>query len=88
MKLPQNETITAAAPAPGIDSSSSSASFTEGALLTPEQMALRLNVSRRCVGNWARDGIIPMIKIGRVCRFDLSQVLAAVEKYAQAAAKR
>ena len=67
---------------------SGSASAPEGGLLTPEQMALRLNVSRRCLGNWARDRIIPMVKIGRICRFDLPQVMAALEKHVQAAATR
>ncbi|OYW71989.1 MAG: hypothetical protein B7Z37_26200 [Verrucomicrobia bacterium 12-59-8] len=69
-------------------SSSISASASEGGWLTPEQLGRRLNVSRRCLSNWARDRIIPMIKIGRVCRFDLPQVLAALEKHAQGVAKR
>lgn len=67
---------------------SGSAAAPEGGWLTPEQMAQRLNVSRRCLGTWARDRIIPMIKIGRVCRFDLPQVMAALKQHEQAAAKR
>ncbi len=68
--------------------SSVSAAASEGALLTPEQLALRLNVSRRCLGNWTRDRIIPMVKIGRVCRFDLPQVMAALGQHVQAVVKR
>ncbi|MHB1080320.1 MAG: helix-turn-helix domain-containing protein [Prosthecobacter sp.] len=67
---------------------SGSAAASEGGWLTPEQMAQRLNVSRRCLGNWARDRIIPMIKIGRVCRFDLPQVMAALKQHEQGTAKR
>lgn len=57
----------------------------EAGLLTPEQLARRLNVSRRCLGNWARAGIIPRVKIGRVCRFDLRKVRAALAQYEQVA---
>lgn len=57
----------------------------EAELLTPEQLARRLNVSRRCLGNWARERIIPMVKIGRVCRFDLRKVRAALARYEQEA---
>lgn len=81
------------APAPVSDASaapsfSGSAAASEGGWLTPEQMAQRLNVSRRCLGNWARDRIIPMIKIGRVCRFDLPQVMAALKQHEQGTPKR
>jgi excisionase family DNA binding protein len=51
-------------------------------------MAQRLNVSRRCLGNWARDGIIPLVKIGRVCRFDPPQVMAALKHHEQGVATR
>ena len=57
-------------------------------LITPEQLGLRLNVSRRCLANWARDKIIPMVKIGRVCRFDLQKVRAALAHYERAAVTR
>jgi len=58
----------------------------EAELITPEQLAQRLNVSRRCLGNWARERIIPMVKIGRICRFDLRKVRAALARYEQEAA--
>ena len=67
---------------------SGSAASSAGELLTPEQMAQKLNVSRRCLGSWARDRIIPMIKIGRVCRFDPPQVMAALKHHEQGVAKR
>lgn len=76
-----------AAPVPG-SGSSAAASASLSALLTPEQLGQRLNVSRRCLANWARDRIIPMIKIGRVCRFDLPQVMAALKNHEQGVAKR
>ncbi len=60
----------------------------EAELITPEQLGLRLNVSRRCLANWARDKIIPMVKIGRVCRFDLQKVRAALAQYERAAITR
>lgn len=53
----------------------------EAELITPEQLAQRLNVSRRCLASWARDKIIPMVKIGRICRFDLRKVMAALAQY-------
>jgi excisionase family DNA binding protein len=50
-------------------------------LLTPEQCAKKLNISRRCLGNWTRSRVVPMVKIGRVCRFDFAKVKAALEKF-------
>lgn len=67
---------------------SGSAAASAGGWLTPEQMAQKLNVSRRCLGSWARDRIIPMIKVGRVCRFDPPQVMAALKHHEQGVAKR
>jgi excisionase family DNA binding protein len=52
-------------------------------LLTPEQTAKKLNISRRCLGNWTRARVVPMVKIGRVCRFDFEKVKAALEKFEQ-----
>jgi excisionase family DNA binding protein len=58
-------------------------SNTNAELLTPEQTARKLNISRRCLGNWTRSRVIPMVKIGRVCRFDFPKVKAALEKFEQ-----
>ena len=90
MNPTENETSSSPdAPAPAASAPSSiSAPAYSSALLTPEQLSLRLNVSRRCLGNWTRDRIIPMVKIGRVCRFDLAQVMAALEKHVQGVATR
>ncbi len=41
-------------------------------LMTPDQLARRLGISRRCLSNWTRDRLVPMMKIGRVCRFDFA----------------
>ena len=83
MNPTENETFASSVAAPVLGASTTSA---VSALLTPEQLSLRLNVSRRCLGNWTRDRIIPMVKIGRVCRFDLAQVMAALEKHVQGVA--
>lgn len=83
--------LDASAPVSGASAAPSfpgSSAASEGGWLTPEQLAQRLNVSRRCLGNWARDRIIPMVKIGRICRFDLPQVMAALKHHEQEAAKR
>lgn len=55
-------------------------------LLTPRQLSRQLNISRRCLTNWTRDRIVPMLKIGRVCRFDLAEVRAALARHTQPAA--
>jgi excisionase family DNA binding protein len=38
-------------------------------LLTPEEVALLLNVKRKRVVDWARTGYLPGIKLGRSWRF-------------------
>lgn len=57
-------------------------------LLTAEQTAKKLNISRRCLGNWTRSRVVPMVRVGRVCRFDFEKVKAALEKYEQVAISR
>lgn len=56
-----------------------------GVLLTPMQLARKLGISRRSLANWTRNKTVPMIKIGRVCRFDFAKVCAVLEKYEQPA---
>ncbi len=58
---------------------------TTAELMTPDQLARRLGISRRCLGNWTRDRLVPMLKIGRVCRFDFAKVSAALERHERAA---
>jgi excisionase family DNA binding protein len=48
-------------------------------LLTPEQLASRLNVRRSTVVRWARTRRIPEVRISqKVRRFDFSEVVAAL----------
>lgn len=48
-------------------------------LLTTVQLAAKLGVSPRTIQNWSAANVIPKIKIGKVCRFDLGKVKAALE---------
>ena len=52
-------------------------------LLTPEQTANKLSISRRCLGNWTRSRVIPSVLIGRVRRYDFAKVKASLEKFEQ-----
>ena len=50
-------------------------------LLNIHQLAAALNVGRTTVENWTRSRRIPSMKLGRVLRYDLKRVLAALEAY-------
>ncbi len=51
-----------------------------GDLLTGEELAAHLKVSRQTVRDWARTGRIPEIRItSKVRRFDLGEVFAALK---------
>lgn len=51
---------------------------------TPRQVAEHLSVTVPTVFNWFRQGIIPAkIAVGRVYRFDLEEVEAALEAHSQ-----
>jgi len=50
-------------------------------LATPAECAKKLKISRRCLTNWDKRRVIPSILIGRVRRYDLARVKAALEKY-------
>jgi excisionase family DNA binding protein len=54
---------------------------TNATLVTPEALAKQVMVSRRTVTNWVKNGVIPMIRIGRVCRFDPVKVKQALERF-------
>lgn len=57
------------------------ASNTQSGRLTPRQVAEHLSVTVPTVFNWLKQGIIPAkIAVGRVYRFDLEEVEAALEK--------
>lgn len=51
-------------------------------LLKPQDLATILNVSSRTILNWYYDGIIPArIHVGKVIRFELDTVMAALETF-------
>jgi excisionase family DNA binding protein len=45
------------------------------------QLAEALAVGRTTIENWTRSRRIPSLKIGRVLRYDLQKVLAALAAY-------
>ena len=50
-------------------------------LLKPRDLATIINVTTRTILNWYYDGIIPArIHVGRVIRFELEPVLAALDE--------
>ncbi len=49
-------------------------------LLTPEELADRLQVPRSWVYEQSRQGNIPTHRLGRYIRFDLHEVLASMKK--------
>ncbi|MCF7790108.1 MAG: helix-turn-helix domain-containing protein [Prosthecobacter sp.] len=49
-------------------------------LLTQEQMAQRLGISRRTLHTWTLNGMVPMIKVRGYCRFDYAKVIAALQR--------
>jgi excisionase family DNA binding protein len=56
-------------------------------LVTPQQLAERLQVSLRTVTNWKARHIIPFIKIGKVVRFSVGNVLSALEAFERKAVR-
>jgi Helix-turn-helix domain len=48
--------------------------------LTIDQLAKAIPASRRTLDNWKKAGILPYIQIGRVIRYDLGEVRAALEQ--------
>lgn len=59
---------------------SNNASNTQSGRATPRQVAEHLSVTVPTVFNWLKQGIIPAkIAVGRVYRFDLDEVEAALE---------
>jgi excisionase family DNA binding protein len=51
-------------------------------LLTPEDLAVRLGVSRRWVLTASRSGQIPSLRIGKVYRYRLQDIESWEEEYA------
>jgi excisionase family DNA binding protein len=54
---------------------------TEPVLFDIHQLAKALNVGRTTIENWTRSRRIPSMKLGRVLRYDLNRVMAALEAY-------
>lgn len=80
MKLiSQSHAAAAASPVPFTAIPSPAPTF--GELLSPSQLCLRLGISRRTLSNWTRDSLLPMVKIGHVCRFDYAKVCAVLERH-------
>ncbi len=52
-------------------------------LLTQDQLAGRLGISRRTLQSWVREGTVPMIKVRGFCRFEYHKVLAALQQHEQ-----
>ena len=50
-------------------------------LLDIHQLAKTLNVGRTTVEKWTKTRRIPSLKLGRVLRYDLKKVMAALEAY-------
>ena len=47
----------------------------QGVMLTKMELAAKLKVSLRTVGNWQRDGFLPGVKIANVVRFHWPEVV-------------
>lgn len=47
-------------------------------LVSPEALAAELGVSVRTIHRWVRRNEIPFMRAGRLLRFDLDEVLAAM----------
>ena len=54
---------------------------TKPILFDIHQLAKALNVGRTTVEKWTRSRRIPSLKLGRVLRYDLKRVMAALEAY-------
>jgi excisionase family DNA binding protein len=52
----------------------------EESILTPAEVARRYKVTSRTVLNWVKRGVLPAIRLGKVIRFRLSDVIKVVEK--------
>ena len=57
------------------------ASDSKPLLLDIHQLAKALSVGRTTVETWTRSRRIPSLKLGRVLRYDLKKVMAALEAY-------
>ncbi len=51
----------------------------------PDQEAVRLGISKRLLSNWTKWKRIPVIKCGRVCLFDPTEVDEALSRFRMSA---
>lgn len=72
-------------PASAAPSAEAAAPETAAILLTAQQLARALGVSRRTLTTWDQRGIIPSLCVGRVRRYELDRVRAALRQYEQPA---
>ena len=49
-------------------------------LIDKKQMAARLSVTPRTLENWMKRGLVPYIRIGRVVRYDLEEVMRTLKR--------
>ena len=49
-------------------------------LIDKKQMAARLAVTPRTLENWMKLGYVPYIRIGRVVRYDLEEVIGTLKR--------
>jgi excisionase family DNA binding protein len=56
-------------------------------LITPQQLARRLQVSLRTVTNWKKRQVIPCVKVGKVVRFSVAKVLSALDAFERKAVR-
>lgn len=54
-------------------------------LLTRRALAKQLNVSLRTVVSWDKAGLIPRLKVGKVCRYVANDVISALSHRPKAA---
>lgn len=67
-------------------SSPPSSATPEPVLLTAQQLARALGISRRTLTTWDQRGIIPSLRVGRVRRYELDRVRDALRQHEQPAA--
>ena len=51
------------------------------ALLSNAEMAVELKISKRTLGRWRGQQIIPFFRVGRMIRYDRAKVMRALEAY-------
>jgi len=61
--------------------------LSRGDLISPEELAAALKVSRVTVYQWVRRGVIPFLKIEALIRFDPTEIQEWLESKRQAARK-